>query len=97
MLKRINPNSIIFSDRWRGYRGSEAHFNSHLTVNNSIEFVNRTNNAHTNTVEGNWSSIKQSIPKGHRTKDFVDAYLVKYMIKRNEEGDLFINLLKHLF
>ncbi|KCZ79308.1 hypothetical protein H312_03305, partial [Anncaliia algerae PRA339] len=92
----VRNGSIIYSDCWRAYNniGTESYL--HVTVNHSKSFINYDNGVHTNTIEGNWSSIKMTVPKSHRKLSFIGMYLVKYMIKRNEEGDLGYNLLKYL-
>ncbi|KAG0439683.1 hypothetical protein DMUE_2265 [Dictyocoela muelleri] len=41
LRQHVNPESIIFSYGWRGYSGLEHHFSGHLTVNHSVEFVNK--------------------------------------------------------
>lgn len=63
MKKYIKKESIIFSDEWRGYIMCKDIFQAHLTVNHSKHYVDPVTSAHTQTIEGNWSAIKQSIPK----------------------------------
>ena len=93
----IEKESIIYSDGWRGYNQTKINFKEHLTVNHSIGFINKDNNCHTNTIEGNWSSVKANINRRFRNDKFIDVYLVRFMIKRNESGNLFLNLIKYLF
>ncbi|KAG0440328.1 hypothetical protein DMUE_1822 [Dictyocoela muelleri] len=57
IYKYIKPRSIINSDCWREY-ANISKFYTHLTVNNSLGFINKKNNVYTNTIEGNWSSLK---------------------------------------
>ncbi|KCZ80011.1 hypothetical protein H312_02602 [Anncaliia algerae PRA339] len=61
MTKFINNESIIYSDGWRGYNQAKSNFKDHITVSHSLTFINTENNCHTNTIEGNWSSVKGKI------------------------------------
>ncbi|KCZ82019.1 hypothetical protein H312_00501 [Anncaliia algerae PRA339] len=97
MKSYIDENSIIYSDGWRGYNQTNRIFREHLTVNHSIGFLNYENNCHTNSIEGNWSAIKSKIGRRFRTNDFIDIYLIRFMLKRNENGNVFNNLIKYLF
>ncbi|KAG0436766.1 hypothetical protein DMUE_4066 [Dictyocoela muelleri] len=63
--KYIKPWSIIYSDCLRGYANISKFF-THLTVNHSLRFINKKNNVHTNTIEGNWSSLKKYITPNFR-------------------------------
>ena len=65
-------------------------------MNHTKEFVNSINQCHTNTIEGNWAAIKQQTPPRYRSKNNVDFYLIRYMIQRNEQGDLYSNIIKRL-
>lgn len=98
VLKRyVNSESIIYSDCWKGYSNLSLYFKDHLTVNHSVGFKNSNNGVHTNTIEGNWSSVKNSIPKVFRNKRSIWGYLIRYMLKRNEVGDPLVNIIKYLF
>ncbi len=58
ILKRfVNKYSSIYSDGWRGYSCVEKFFSSHDIVNHKYNFVDPLTGVHTNTIEGNWSSI----------------------------------------
>jgi len=81
---------------WRGYSGFTSYFHEHSTVNHLVEFLNKENNVHTNTIEGNWGSVKMQTPSQGRTKRNIEGFLVRYMIKRNYRGselEAFIKLL----
>ncbi|KAG0421704.1 hypothetical protein DMUE_6270, partial [Dictyocoela muelleri] len=71
----IAPNSIIYTDMWRGYNNININFR-HLTVNHSEGFINRENNVHTNTIEGTWFAIKNFI-----SKDNYSNKNLKYLLK----------------
>lgn len=95
ILRYINANSIIYSDMWKVYHNLKIYFNNHFMVNHSISFKNYETNVHTNTIEGNWRSLKASIPIRCRTRTLSSLYLVRYMITRNERGIPIFNLLKY--
>lgn len=92
----IKKDSVLYSDCWRGYVELKTYFTRHSTVNHSKNFVNPENNVHTNTIEGNWSGIKKTIPFRCRTFTLIDNYLLRFMLKRNELKDNLKILIKLL-
>jgi transposase-like protein len=97
IIDNVMSDSIIYSDCWKAYAKLVRYFRRHLTVNHSLTFKDPISQAHTNTIEGNWSAIKAGIPRRKRTKKDITMYLIKFMIKRNEPGDVFANIIKYLF
>jgi transposase-like protein len=95
--KYVCNGSTIFTDCWKGYSDLDLKYASHGTVNHSKEFINSITGVHTNTIEGNWSSIKKQIPNRFRTESIVSLYLIRYMIKRNSLSNPFEEILKYLF
>jgi hypothetical protein len=93
----VHEESIIHSDCWKAYANLQNLFALHNTVNHSKFFKDPITNVHTNTIEGNWSAIKQQTPVKYRCKTKVIVYLIKYMLKRNYSGCKLKNLLKFLF
>ncbi|KCZ80470.1 hypothetical protein H312_02146, partial [Anncaliia algerae PRA339] len=96
LKKHVLKNTVIYSDCWKAYSSLNTEFAGHFTVNHTKEFVNKENNVHINTIEGNWSAIKITVPKRHRSINYINMYLIKFMIKRNEPGNVEDNLLKYL-
>lgn len=89
ILKRyIARESIVYSDCFESYFGLNDYFLDHLSVNHSPGFVNPSNGVHTNTIEGTWSSLKQTIPIRKRTNNLICLYLVRYMIKKEASEPL---------
>ncbi|KAG0442246.1 hypothetical protein DMUE_0419, partial [Dictyocoela muelleri] len=84
LKKYANENSIIYTDKRGGYSKLSEHFFQHKTVNHSIEFVNRENNVHINTIEGCCSGFKKEILRRHRVKYLIDIYLLRFMLSINE-------------
>ncbi|KCZ73811.1 hypothetical protein H311_05229, partial [Anncaliia algerae PRA109] len=84
LKKHVLKNTVIYSDCWKAYSSLNTEFAGHLTVNHTKEFVNKENNVHKNTIEGNSSAIKITVPKRHQYIYYINMYLIKFMIKRNE-------------
>ena len=66
---RVDPDSVIHSDGWRGYNGLvDLAFKKHYRVNHgSDEFVNRK--SHINGIESFWSYAKRRLAKFHGIND----------------------------
>ena len=66
---RVDPDSVIHSDGWRGYNGLvDLGFKKHYRVNHgSDEFVNRK--SHINGIESFWSYAKRRLAKFHGIND----------------------------
>ncbi|KAK3852955.1 hypothetical protein Pcinc_040477 [Petrolisthes cinctipes] len=76
---KIEPGSIIISDCWKAYNCLQDEGYQHLTVNHSVNFVDPTTLAHTNTVERLWREVKLKVPLfGRRKKHFL-GYLARSM------------------
>ena len=65
ILKNVRPGSVLMTDEWIGYEGiKEKGPFHHLRVNHSAgEYVRGP--VHTNTIEGYWSRLKNSIRGTH--------------------------------
>ncbi|KAG0426064.1 hypothetical protein DMUE_5993 [Dictyocoela muelleri] len=90
ICKYTKPGSIIYSDCWRGYANISKIY-THLTLNHSLGFINKENNVHTNTTEGNWSSLKKYITPNFRNIKKIMLPLLFSMKKKNHD---FLGLLK---
>ena len=97
VANNIGPNTVVQSDGWKGYLGLTNHGITHQTVNHSLHFKDPITGVHTNTIEGTWSEVKLNIPNRCRTKKLINPFLVRYMIKKNEKGNVFKYLIKQLF
>lgn len=92
----VDERSTIYSDQWKGYVSLNTYFEKHMTVNHSENYKDPLTGVHSNTIEGNWCAIKSQTPVTARTKEKVQFYLIRSMLKRNYNGPLFNNLLKFL-
>lgn len=84
--KFVKQKTIIYSDEWRGYNNLINIEYDHFTVNHSKHYKDPITGVHTNTIEGNWSAIKRTIPFKYRNEKYIDIFLNKFMLKR-EYGD----------
>ncbi|KCZ79323.1 hypothetical protein H312_03291 [Anncaliia algerae PRA339] len=82
LSQNVKPDSILYTDCWRGYIGLGSNFTMHKTVNHLKGFKDYTSGVHTNTIEGNWAAVKAQISPRLRTKKinsilFVEIFAVK--------------------
>ena len=62
---RVNPESIIHSDRWRGYNGLvDLGYKKHYRVNHGVNEFARSK-CHINGIESFWSFAKRRLMKFH--------------------------------
>lgn len=80
------------------YVNLRNYFASQGTDNPSQFFLDPLSLVHTNTIEGNWSALKKTVPLRCRTRSLVSLYLVRFMITRESTEYLktLINYLLHL-
>ena len=93
----IDKKSTVISDCWKAYSQLSNIFEEHITVNHSKYFKDPITGAHTNTIEGNWRSVKSQTPITSRCRSRINVYLIKYMLKRNYPNSSLKNLIKLLF
>ncbi len=89
ILDRVHPGTIIISDEWRAYCCLSANGMTHLTVNHSINFVDPSTGAHTQNIEGTWSTVKRMLrSKGvmNTSSDLFQTYLQEFVWRKKHEG-----------
>ena len=100
--QHIRPGTRIYSDEWRAYRAIQARPGrqyGHTTVNHSRHFVDPATGAHTQNVEGMWSTCKRmmrSLNVMHSR--LLDTYLQEFMWRRQfDQGgtSAFWNIIAH--
>lgn len=95
--KHVRPGTTIISDCWKSYSQLQEEGYNHLTVNHSIEFVNKDTGAHTNTIESTWRAVKTSLPRHGTRKSMYDSYFVEYIFRKkylNSANDQFLAFLE---
>lgn len=64
ILGKIDPQSIVATDKWRGYDGLvDVGYDKHVRVNHSKAFVNGKTKVHINGIESFWSFTKRRLCK----------------------------------
>ncbi len=67
--EKVIPDSIVYSDSWRGYNALDVSEFKHCRINHSLFFANKKN--HINGIENFWNQAKRhmrkfnGIPKHH--------------------------------
>jgi hypothetical protein len=99
--KHCLPGTLFCSDGWRAYNCLAEHLDIedvlHYSVNHSKNYVDPDTGAHTQTIEGLWSHVKDYLPShGMKPCDLV-SYLGAFMWVRyckQRRLDKFIHFLK---
>ena len=97
LCKYVQMESIIYTDCSRSYNNVSSEFFAHFTVNHSRSFVDSETGTHTNTIERNWSMVKNKTPIRKRTSKFIDLQLVLCMIQRLHPNNELIEMLNFFF
>ena len=95
--KWIKEGSIIHSDCWKAYCRLPKMGYTHVTVNHSKEFVNKSNAACTNGIESDWRHAKVTLPRYGVHRGLHGAYLAEFMWRRKyNEADKFLQLINDI-
>lgn len=87
--KYVKKGTTIYTDLWKGYNNLKNIGYKHMTVNHSKNFKDPITGVHTNTIEGTWNGLKQSIIPRHRNKKDILLFLKEYQWrKKNREYNL---------
>lgn len=87
--KYVRKGTTIYTDKWKGYNNLKNIGYKHYTVNHKKHFKDPNTGVHTNTIEGTWNGLKQSIVPRCRTKKDLLLYLREYQWRRkNREYNL---------
>ena len=72
--RKVIPDSIVYTDCWRGYNALDVTEFKHYRINHSQLFANKTN--HINGIENFWSQAKRHMRKFNGVpKDHFPLYL----------------------
>ncbi|CAG8599913.1 7514_t:CDS:2 [Ambispora leptoticha] len=101
--KHIHPESVIYSDMWKGYQNIYSWLGiQHHAINHSQGFTMKDTNPvtgeiqvyHTNTIEAHWQVIKSKIPP--RECRYLFTELLVFIWKRQNPHDQFEALIRCL-
>jgi hypothetical protein len=78
--------TTVITDKWKGYNKLGNHGYVYLDENLFENFVHHLTGAHTNSVEGTWTHVKNRVLRrgGRRTPDNLDADLTNFMWSRQK-------------
>jgi transposase-like protein len=100
VVKKVMPESIVYTDEWLAYSQLPAAGFQHKRVNHSQDvYVDGT--ASTNTIEAFWSLAKRGIDGVHHSvgRDHLQSYLNPYAFRwnhRNASDPMFFEVLKQI-
>ena len=86
----VRPGTVVYSEEWSAYNQlATTTRNIHHTANHSFHFVDPVTGAHTQGVEGMWSSCKRMM-REERTMNskLFDTYLPECMWRRKFGGPI---------
>ncbi len=96
----IQPGTTVMSDEWRAYSQIPTVGMQHQTVNHSLNFVDPTSGAHTQTIESTWCQAKRMMRKTGvmaTTANLFPTYLQEYLWqKKFKDTDQFFKILEHV-
>ena len=85
----ILPDSIVYTDEWKGYNGlGKVNGYQHRRFNHSAG-VYVVGTTHTNTIEGFWSLVKRGIGGVYHSvsKKYLQTYLDEYSFRYNRRNN----------
>jgi transposase-like protein len=93
ILGKIEKETVIYSDGWRGYNGLvDVGYDKHYRVNHNKEF-SKGNGVHINGIESFWSFCKRRMTKFNGVKNNFELHLKECEWRWKRNGD---NLEKEL-
>lgn len=96
----VEKGSLIYSDEWYSYNQLDRHGYEHQTIKHSTkEYVRGA--VHTNTIEGYWSRLKNSIRGTHIfvSKKYLHSYAAEFDFRYNRRSNpsqIFVDLIGNL-
>ena len=85
VIEWVEPQSIVYTDKWLAYNVLDKHFAAHSRINHSTgEYVE--GDTHTNTIEGFFGHLKPSIRGTYRkvSHKWLQGYLNEFTFRYNE-------------
>lgn len=95
-LEHVLPESMIFTDEWRPYRGLGKHFAGHRRIKHKAK-IYVEGDVHTNTVEGFFGNVKTSLSGTYHavSRKWLQGYLNEFVWRynrREDERSMFLQL-----
>jgi transposase-like protein len=87
--KHVRPETMIYTDSWKGYFHLEELGMKHKRVNHSKTHVEYHGNIHTNHIEGTWAGIKLQISKRNRNINLIEKHLLEFVWRNKHRDKLF--------
>ncbi len=82
---KVVPDSIVYSDGWKGYNALDVTDFHHMRINHSTEFADGDN--HINGIENFWNQAKQYMRKFNGIpKEYFVLYLRECEWRFNHSG-----------
>jgi transposase-like protein len=96
IIKRyVKKGTTVYTDCWKGYNNLKNIGYKHMTVNHKKNFKDPITKVHTNTIEGTWNGVKQSIIPRNRNRKDILLFLKEYQWrKKNREYNIWKQFLK---
>ena len=87
---KISPNTVIYSDGWRGYDGLvDVGYDKHFRVNHGKNEFSKKNGTHVNGIESFWSFCKRRLAKFNGYRKNLEIHLKECEWRWNKpEGEL---------
>ncbi len=84
MVEHVLPSSMIFTDDWRLYSGTDKIYRGHRRINHSAR-VYVDGDIHTNTIEGFWGLFKNGVRGVYHavSATYLQDYLNEYTFRYN--------------
>jgi len=88
---KINPESVVNSDGWRGYSGLvDVGFGKHFRVNHGKHEFAKKNGVHINGIESFWSFTKRRLAKFNGVKPTFVLHLKESEWRWNKNHDTMV-------
>ncbi len=81
----IHPGTTVISDEWRAYRRIPSLGMQHQRVNHSLNFVDPSTGAHTQSIESTWSQTKRMMRRRgvmNTSSSLFPTYLQEFMWRK---------------
>lgn len=80
--KHVQPNTVIYTDCWKGYNGLNDRGYEHLTVNHSLHFRDPDTWCDTQKIEAQWRPLRRRLSRGGIRQEDLAAHLCEFLWKR---------------